>query len=276
MHFTPEQIEFYRAHGYVAGPRVFSEAQIEKLRRRIAGILDGSVPFPEHLLGETVHKSRAKGQLPSVKIVNLFRHDPVFAEAMNNADVSSLAHDLMEGPVRLWEDQMIYKPPYDDKAALAWHQDYTYWNQVGPPELGTCWIALDDATVDNGCMHVVPGSHRWPVKYSREDVDAGNPEWLLQRPDIPDGAEVKPVPCEVKAGHCHFHHCLTFHGSYGNSTDNPRRSYILHLMPGKTRRIGNSWNSRQGPVEDVAVGEIVRGPNYPDLPTPKRDIGIEQ
>jgi len=268
MHFSHEQIEFYRTNGYVAGPRVLSDEAVEELRERIDGILSGRVPFPPHLLGETVERSKAKGQLPSVKIVNLFQHDSVFAKVMRTPAISSLAHDLLKGPVRLWEDQMIYKPPYDQKTALTWHQDYTYWTQVAPASLATCWIALDDATLGNGCMQVVPGSHKWPVKYCREDVDAQNPEWLLQRPDIPAGASLKPVPCEVKAGYCHFHHCLTFHGSYGNETSNPRRSYILHLMPGNTRRIGDSWNPRQARVEEVAVGEILKGPSYPELPVP--------
>lgn len=268
MHFTPEQVEFYRINGYLAGPRVLSDEEIGILKARIDDILAGRLPFPEHLLGETTQKSRAKGQLPSVKVVNLFRHDTVFRSVLHNRLVSTLAHDLMEGPVRLWEDQMIYKPPFDENAAVGWHQDYTYWDQVGPPELGTCWIALDDATVANGCMFVVPGSHRWKFRYTREEVDTTNPKWLLERPDLPQGANREPVACEVKAGHCHFHHCLTIHGSFGNRTDNPRRSYILHLMPGSTRRLGNSWNERQGRVEEVAIGEIVTGPSYPALAPP--------
>ena len=160
---------------------------------------------------------------------------------------------------------MIYKPAYDAETALAWHQDYTFWNHVGPADMGTCWIALDDATVDNGCMHVVPGSHRWPMRYNREDAVVDDPHWLLKQEGIPAGADLTPVPCEVKAGHCHFHHCRTFHGSYGNKTDNPRRSYIMHLMPGYTRRLGDNWNERMGNVETVGVGEVVQGPDYPEL-----------
>lgn len=265
MHLTQQQIDFYRSEGYLAGPRVLEDAQIQVLRERIQDILEGRIKFPEHLLGEATKKLNAKGQLPSVKIVNIFRHDPVFAEVLNNTIIGSLANDLMESPVRVWEDQMIYKPPFDSKAVLAWHQDYTYWNQVGPANLATCWIALDDATVDNGCMHVTPKSHLWNMSYGRDDVVATDPEWLFKQKGIPAGANLTPVPCEVKAGHCHFHHCLTFHGSYGNKTANPRRSYILHLMPGNTRRLGANWNPRQGNVENVAVGAIVEGLDYPAL-----------
>ena len=265
MQLTQQQIDQYRAKGYVRGPRVLKDEQIERLKRRIDDILARRIDFPEHLLGETVEKSSAKGQLPSVKVVNIFRHDDIFAEVLSNEAISSLAHDLIPGPVRVWEDQMIFKPAYDSKAVLGWHRDYTYWDQVGPADMGTCWIALDDATVANGCMHVIPESHRWDLPYTRDDVDGEDPDFVLKAPGIPADADLTPVPCQVPAGHCHFHHCRTFHGSFGNRTDNPRRSYILHLMPGHTRRIGDNWNPRQGDVEIVKVGEIVRGRNYPEL-----------
>ncbi len=124
MHLTSEQIAFYRRNGYLSGPRVLDDGQIERLRQRIADILERRTPFPDHLLGETVEKSRAKGQLPSFKLVNIFRNDAVFAEVLHHPDIGTLAADLMPGPVRVWEDQMIYKPPYDEAAVLAWHQDY--------------------------------------------------------------------------------------------------------------------------------------------------------
>ena len=268
MHLTEEQIAFYRENGYLSGPRVLDDAQIGRLKERIADILERRVEFPAHLMGETVEKSQAKGQLPAVKVVNIFRHDEVFAEVLGNEAIGSLAHDLMAGPVRVWEDQMIYKPAHDSKAVLGWHQDYTYWDQVGPPDLGTCWIALDDAAIENGCMHVIPKSHRWDLNYAREDVDAADPHWLFKLPGIPPDADLTPMASQVRAGHCHFHHCRTFHGSYGNRTDNPRRSYILHLMPGTTRRIGDSWNNRQSTVECVEVGQILQGPLYPELARP--------
>ena len=264
MHLTQDQVRHYHQHGYVAGPRVLDDAQIDRLTSRFEEIIHGRVPFPDHLLGETVVKAKEKGQLPSVKVVNLFRHDEVFAEMIHHELIGSVAHDLFEGPVRIWEDQVIYKPAFDNDAVLGWHRDYTYWDHVGPADLGTCWIALDDATVENGCMYVIPGSHRWEYSYHREDVDGNDPYWPLRPERTPVDADMTEVPCEVKAGHCHFHHCKLLHGSYGNKTDNPRRSYIMHLMPGSTRRIGDNWNRRQAFV-DVPIGEIVRGPQYPEL-----------
>ena len=63
---------------------------------------------------------------------------------------------------------------------------------------------------------------------------------------------------------------MTIHGSYGNKTDNIRRSYVMHLMPGTTRRIGDNWNPRLGDIDTVAMGAIVQGEQYPELAAPAR------
>jgi len=264
LHFSSDQIEFFHANGYVAGPRVLSNEQLDCLRERSDGILSGRIEYPDDLRG--LSSAEVKGNLKLRKIANLFRNDRVFAEVIGNSAISTLAHDLMDAPVRVWEDQSIAKAPGDEFSVVAWHRDYTYWDHVGPPELATCWIALDDATIANGCMQVIPGSHLWNLDYTRDDIDNDNPDWVRERPEIPAEANVEPVACEVPAGHCHFHHCLTLHGSEGNTTDHPRRSYILHLMPGTTRRLGNDWNPRMASVEVVEVGQIVHGSEYPELP----------
>ena len=71
---------------------------------------------------------------------------------------------------------------------------------MGPADLGTCWIALDDATVDNGCMHVIPGSHLWPMRYDREDAVVDDPHWLLRQEGIPAGADLTPCPAKSRPG----------------------------------------------------------------------------
>ena len=119
MLFSDTQIEHYKTHGYLSGPRVLSDEQISALKERIDDILHGRIPFPKHLMGETVEQSRAKGQLPSVKVVNIFRRDLTFAALIDNSTISTLAHQLMSGPVRMWEDQMIYKPAYDAENRLG-------------------------------------------------------------------------------------------------------------------------------------------------------------
>lgn len=271
MHFTPEQIESYRKEGLLAGPMVLSDEQIETLRRRFDDILAGRIQhFPEQLRSQAPKTGKLKGNLNGLKMVNVFRHDPVFAEVLlTNKAISTLAHDLLPGPVRVWQDQAIMKAPHDTATGLAWHQDYVYNDQIAPAEWLTCWIAIDDAFEANGCMKMIPGSHRWPVSYTRDEVDANDMEWLLRRHDIPKDADLTPRTIEVKTGHCHFHHCKLFHGSYGNHTDNPRRSFIPILIGGDTVKVREDWNvGRQASVEKFQIGELIQGSDFPMLCQP--------
>ncbi len=271
MHFSPQQIIAYHRDGCVAGPKVLSDGQIAVLRQRFNDIISGRIEnFPEHLRSQVPKTGRLKGNLNGLKMVNVVRHDPVFAEILlSNRAIGSLAHDLLPGPVRVWQDQAIMKAPHDTATGLAWHQDYVYNDQIAPAEWLTCWIAIDDAYEANGCMKMIPGSHRWQVRYSRDDANASDMDWLLHHPDIPQDADLTPRTIEVRAGYCHFHHCKTFHGSYGNSTDNPRRSYIPILIPGNTVKATGDWNpDRQASIERFAIGELISGPDFPELPRP--------
>ena len=88
-------------------------------------------------------------------------------------------------------------------------------------------MALDDATIENGCMTVLPGSHKWgPIERDRKDA-------FLESSLIPD-----PVPVEVKAGHCMFHHGLNFHRTGANPTPNRRRGLALHYIRSETLYLG--------------------------------------
>jgi phytanoyl-CoA hydroxylase len=125
---------------------------------------------------------------------------------------------------RLWHDQSQYKLPKVGGINQT-HQDLVFWPFIQPYTQITAWIALDDATIENGCMHMVPGSHLW-----------GDATEYLKSRDTEDfvseykGNPVQKEFIEVKKGEVHFHHHVAWHGSHGNSSENPRRAYILHLF----------------------------------------------
>ena len=93
----------------------------------------------------------------------------------------------------------------------------------------TCWIALDDATVDNGCLHYIPGSHRWdllPITGLAGGMAAI--EGVLS-PEQKAAFEAA-VPIELAAGECVFHHPLTIHGSFANSSTRARRATVINVF----------------------------------------------
>lgn len=129
---------------------------------------------------------------------------------------------------------------------MTWHQDFLYWGPIEPAIMITAWIALDDATIENGCMWMVPGSHRWGSAYDAllrlqglHEADSFG-ELPVYTPPPGTGPWQKPRSCPVRAGEVHFHHCLTWHGSPHNRATSPRRAYAIHYMPSGVRFSGQA------------------------------------
>lgn len=154
--------------------------------------------------------------------VNLWREDPFFAGLVRRPDVVDRVQRLLGGSVRLFRDHAFYKPAGKrDASKLALHQDNRYWH-LEPPLAGTVWVALDDATVENGCVHYVLGSHR----RGRIEHVRAHPDAIL----VEAVTDEKAVPYPVPAGHALFHHAQVLHGSSANRTIRPRRAYCIVYM----------------------------------------------
>jgi hypothetical protein len=124
-------------------------------------------------------------------------------------------------------DMLIYKAAQTD-TAVPWHQDAGYWPTALPDTRAvSCWVALDDATVDNGCMWFGPGSHKG-------DLLAHAPAAPGSHVLVADGvSEADGVPVPLAAGGATFHAGRTLHYTRGNTTDRARRAYITNFRPKK-------------------------------------------
>ncbi len=136
-----------------------------------------------------------------------------------------IVHDLIGPDVRLYWDQSVYKKP-GTKAPFPWHQDngYTF---VEPQQYLTCWVALTDATEENGCPWVLPGKHHMGT-YAHELSDLG---FVCARE--PEGA----VPAPARAGSVVVFSSLTPHATGANVSDSTRKSYIVQFAPDGAERI---------------------------------------
>lgn len=145
------------------------------------------------------------------EVARRFCADPVFRD---------LCHDLIGPPARLYWDQAVYKLPRNDDP-VPWHQDngYTY---VEPQDYLTCWVPLVDATLDNGCVWVMPGLHRTGTLH-HWDTELG---FRCLPEDEPDA-----VPVEAPAGSVVVFSSLTPHRTGPNRTDDVRSAYILQYAP---------------------------------------------
>lgn len=230
---SDDDIQFYRDNGYWISPRIFDDAQLERLRRahdRIwARDYDGD--------GFPLSEWESNGNpLQLRKMDNAWWVNDEVRDAVTNPLLGRMAAELMEtDEVRLWYDQVIYKPGAVSREAVfsgnvGWHQDYAYWQCTSSDNLVTAWIALQDTDLSNGCMKVVPGSHRWGLVPASDSFFNQNLGELKDR-FAREGREWREVPMTLKAGHASFHHSLAFHASGPNLSDAPRLSVVSHLMP---------------------------------------------
>ncbi len=226
LRLSPEQVNFFRENGYLAGVRLLSEMQVEALRAELAALADPQ--HPGHALFYEFHSNESND--PSMVLfhaLGAWRIAAGFHDVLWNPPFLVAASQLLGGSVRFWHDQVFWKPAKSG-GIVAWHQDYSYWTRTRPLAHLTCWIGLDDSTRENGCLHYVPGSHRWnllPRASLAQDMDA------LQGVLTAEQREgFKPVAVELKAGECSFHHAMTVHGSFANRTAQPRRALVINVV----------------------------------------------
>lgn len=152
--------------------------------------------------------------------IHLVRHSERLHRFVSGPVFRDLGHDLVGPDVRLYWDQAVYKKP-GTEAPFPWHQDngYTY---VEPQAYLTCWVALTDATPENGCPVVVPGLHRGGTLH-HEKTDLGQVCF-----DVPPCPAVM-VP--ARAGSVVVFSSLTPHATGPNRTQRVRRAYIVQLAP---------------------------------------------
>ncbi|MDE2706127.1 MAG: phytanoyl-CoA dioxygenase family protein, partial [Gemmatimonadota bacterium] len=162
--------------------------------------------------------------------------------------------------VRIYHDHAMIKPPGQTSKETNWHQDAPYW-PMDPVGALSAWIAVDDVTADNGCLHFVPGSHQYerlePIKLgvAGESIVGKMKE---QGYDVPE-----PVTMDMQAGGVTFHHGCTFHYAGPNQTAAPRRAFAIIYMPDYTTFTGT--HDAAGAADEMEAGGPWDHPLHPIL-----------
>lgn len=223
---SSEQSRFYHENGYLAGIRLLNDEQIEVLGNELSQLVD-----PDHpgnaLFYEFNSNESADPQKILFHALGAWRIMPGLHDILWHPAFTVPASQLLGGAIRFWHDQIFYKPAHHG-GVVIWHQDYSYWTRTQPMAHLSCWIGLDDSTRENGCVHYVPGSHKWnllPREGFANDMDAIRASLTRQQE-----LQFRPVPVELKRGECSFHHPLMVHGSYENRTERSRRAIVLNVF----------------------------------------------
>ena len=221
---TSAQVEFYQDNGFLVienfldpgeladWRQTTDEAVAQRLASADAGLTNQSDPSSYYARIFT-------------QCLKLADSHPGMRELMLDPRLGKLAATLagVEG-IRIWHDQALFKPPFGNPT--AWHLDNPYWSFSSPQSI-SIWVALDDATLSNGCLYYLPGTQK-----AGEKKNVGIGKNIAELFTVyPEWREIEPVACPCPAGSAVFHNGLTGHGAGANMTNKPRRAMTCAYMP---------------------------------------------
>jgi phytanoyl-CoA hydroxylase len=231
---TAEQIRQYERDGFLIVERWLTDDEVERTRERFHACFEhewetGLAPDEVNYTPGVTPPDRTR------QLCNVWKADRWLARITLQERNARFAAKLAGAPgMRLLQDNMIWKPP-SGKALLA-HQDAAYVPFLEPPNMTTCWMALDETAADTGTIYYARGSHAWG-RLPTGDTFHAPEDWLGWMHEVrPPDVEAEMVPIEVPPGGAAFHHGLTFHGSPPNERpDADRRAIISHMVTTDTK-----------------------------------------
>ena len=219
MKISSEQVAAYRRDGFIVVKNILTADELRKTRTHIEAIAEGRTPFPEACIEyEPGVQDRGRSLDTLRKINDSALHDPFFMEYVRHPGIMEVVTELLGEDIKLFGDQAFMKPPGGIKK--PYHQDSAYF-KIQPTDLVTAWMALDDVTLENGCLWVIPGSHLQGIRDHSQEWQMGD------RTDMQVPEEeidlTHEVPITLRAGSCSFHHSVLLHRSGPNHTTHRRR-----------------------------------------------------
>ncbi len=233
----------FEQNGFVIVEDVFSRQEISAISDEVDRVIEGMASYlPDK---EVVFEPDT--QPPRLR--NAFRlhiYNDTFLQAAKHPSLIGAVQSILGKTLRLYGSQVFAKPAQVG-SIVPRHQDMPYW-PFQPYEMLSAWIALDDSTIENGCVRYVAGSHKLGMLPHAPSGVTGNSLGVVADPRIDALPE---YPAEVRRGSCILHHCLTVHRSDANRSDKPRRGLIYVYMSDRVQLTDPS--RLKGPVDFPVV-----------------------
>jgi ectoine hydroxylase-related dioxygenase (phytanoyl-CoA dioxygenase family) len=250
---TESQWQSYQEQGYIKLGKLLSDAELSDMQKRIDDIMLGKadVDYARMMMqldSETgqysdvgSHTRGHKGATLNYRKIQELEFDPNFLAYMQRPIFYDLCRRVYgDVPISCFRAMFMNKPARKG-TYLPWHQDR--WTALDRDPLITMWTALDPATIANGCVQIIPGSHR--AGLINPSHDSG---FLTNEQAAQHAPESKRVYLELQAGEVALLHNWLLHASDVNKTDIPRRAFSVCYMDGRTRdKKGTLFSTIFGP-----------------------------
>ncbi len=241
---TDAEMQTFQEDGYFVRMGAYEAEEVDALGRHINWLIDQMEESPaltqEQRRILLIRNGQASAQTGPASLLSLFRislFSRLVRQHIQHERRLVVAQALLGPDLFCPNDLYFLKPPGTGKA-VAWHQDSwyfrnTYQSSLGKPiegiTLGT-WLAIDDADVDNGCLWVIPGTHKHGIVDHDEDPNREDKFLGKNIPRITDEMEKQAVPVEGPKGSLVFFNNALLHRSTPNRSERYRRAYVVHYM----------------------------------------------
>ena len=248
---TESQISSYHNDGYLVVEHLLNEEEVSLLR--------DIARADRELRQQVATRNDGEGGAIDLVVQNDLPVDTIYGAIVRSRRIVDPMQALLDDEVYHYHHKMILKEPLVG-GAWAWHQDYGYWYNNGClfPHLASCMIAVDQATVANGCLQVLKGSHLMGrIEHERVGDQTGA---SLERVEVAR-QRLELVHCEMEAGSAVFFHCNLLHRSDQNKSEKPRWAFICCYNARSNDPYIESRHPRYSPLEiwpDNKVIEIGR------------------
>ncbi len=252
---TQAQINDYQKNGFLIIDNFLNAEEINIWRDAVANALKnrGGQKFPhsEVKTGESDGiNDDGDGYFGKVfdQVINLWMTDDKMKELMLDPRLGKMAADLAQvDGIRIWHDQALIKRPWANPT--AWHLDTPFWSFDHRQAL-SIWVALDDVTIQNGCLYFMPTSHK-ETQYDEPGISASMGDIFNSYPQFQDK---QPTASVIKAGSCSFHNGLGIHAAGPNMTNGFRRAMTCAYMPD-----GSTFNGKKNVLPEAYVATLKIG-----------------
>ena len=233
------ELERFDEEGYVRLGHVVSPEQIDALCQRIDQIMLGEIRYDNMLMqlcpsaGEAELSRQTKefkGSSLKYRKIQDLEQDPLFLAYLQHPLFRDLTSKIIAEEVAIFR-AMFFNKPAEQGVVINWHQDGAGGWQLSIPPKVTVWTALDDTCVANGCLQIIPGSHKSLIPEKGDLLSAA--ERQVHAPDE------KRLYLEMEKGEVVLLHNWTLHRSETNSTNRPRRAFSVCYIDAKTRQKTN-------------------------------------
>lgn len=206
---TDDKINHFWEQGYLVLEDVFSSDEVTALRQ--------AVESP----GITSLQAERGGGEKLLHLIELTARHPAFLDLCKDSRIVGVVRALLGDNLQLQHSKLTTKPPVQGRGACPWHQDFGFFPHTNT-DLVAVGVLLDDATEDNGCLSVIPGSHKLgPLNHAKNGYFSGQ---CVEQDTLDTAAAPVAMPC--RAGGITIHHCLTLHSSPENISGNSRRMAV--------------------------------------------------